>query len=783
MTMRKTIAVLALCAFGCGSSGSADHSGTGGAAGKAGTDGPKPPDPGPMCTPTAPSESACTGGVDEDCDGFADCLDSECDGQPCGDGLTCAGGACRKPCEAGKAGCVPELPPIDNVHVDKHGDTAVIGFEPVAGAKDYRIYPEPADPADWLIGDDGSVGVKNAIYRCSGNYVYQPRENDVATSLDCQLAGCDNTKHDYSRTEAESVLGWVFLTPGADRLPVYRLADPNGAGGFRNSDWVAALYPEANSAEYTSDSARRDELLKQGYRDDGIVFYTAKDAPRNVYRIKYAHGADWQGDNVVLYFTDGPEYDARSQQPPADIADFGPRLAILDAEEPGTVELHRVSYMPFDILAAGDARFEKVMHQGGVPIPAVSWPGIKGKTRFIVEALDQGCPFPGGYINAMHVDADVDRTSMEPFNAPSITLDEARLSSGEVFINGQHDGKNRPKPLARAYVDVTPEPKPEGFDFLETFDEGTEWEPFTKYQDNNCFMLRNSKWAIDTSGCTNNFAFGPLLGQFVLGMADGGSSCNVSITPKNVPTAIAADKYLHVRMSTDIPSTNRRYPQIMITDQRLEDDPPSDQGNFFDVPVHNRLGKVSFQLAGPDGMEGTADDDPPEGAQTIVVQPFAGYQETQIEYCDKRGWGVSVQCPRANVYGFHAGDYTETWKEKWTPVPVQGEMAGYDRPVQWDVYASTKRVYVFMDNKPAACAVLPSGKMPVGPVTVAYRAVLYHCGIDEGSDPKSGHTYEHDYSLCHSDHHMDDFGIQNGAPEPTWDESVLPCGTKFYGGG
>ena len=418
MTKRTTIAVLALCAFGCGSSGSADHGGMGGTAGKTGTDGPKPPDPGPMCMPTADSESACTGGVDEDCDGFADCLDSECDGQPCGDGLTCAGGACRKPCESGTAGCVPELPPIDNVHVDKHGDTAVIGFEPVAGAKDYRIYPEPADPADWLIGDDGSVGVKNAIYRCSGNYVYQPRENDVATSLDCQLAGCDNTKHNFSRTEAESVLGWVFLTPGPDRLAVYRLADPNGAGGFRNSDWVAAIYPEANSAEYTSDPARREELLKQGYRDDGIVFYTAKDAPRNVYRIKYAHGADWQGDNVVLYFTDGPEYDERSKQPPADIADFGPRIAILDAEEPGAVELHRVSYMPFDILAAGDARFEKVMHQGGVPIPVLSWPGIKGKTRFIVEALDQGCPFPGGYINAMHVDADIDRTSMEPFNEP-----------------------------------------------------------------------------------------------------------------------------------------------------------------------------------------------------------------------------------------------------------------------------------------------------------------------------------------------------------------------------
>jgi len=61
---------------------------------------------------------------------------------------------------------------------------------------------------------------------------------------------------------------------------------------------------------------------------------------------------------------------------------------------------------------------------------------------------------------------------------------------------------------------------------------------------------------------------------------------------------------------------------------------------------------------------------------------------------------------------------------------VQGDFAGYD-PRAVDVYASTSRVYVFMDGKPAACAVLPEGRMPAGPVTVAYRAVIYHCGIDE----------------------------------------------------
>ncbi|HYQ14369.1 MAG TPA: hypothetical protein VEQ58_01385, partial [Polyangiaceae bacterium] len=152
-------------------------------------------------------------------------------------------------------------------------------------------------------------------------------------------------------------------------------------------------------------------------------------------------------------------------------------------------------------------------------------------------------------------------------------------------------------------------------------------------------------------------------------------------------------------------------------------------------------------------------------------------------FCDTRGWGVSQQCDRANVYGFHAGDYTETWKESWRPVPVQGDLVGFDRPVQWDVYTSNQRVYVFMDGKPSACAVLPEGRMPAGPVTVAYRAVLYHCGIDEsvvGDD--TGHRYERDYSLCHSDRKLDDLGIELSTAAPLWDERVLPCGTKWYGG-
>jgi len=64
-----------------------------------------------------------------------------------------------------------------------------------------------------------------------------------------------------------------------------------------------------------------------------------------------------------------------------------------------------------------------------------------------------------------------------------------------------------------------------------------------------------------------------------------------------------------------------------------------------------------------------------------------------------------------------------------------------------------------------------------------FRADGRSCGIDETVTPNdTGHRYEHDYSICHSDRHMDDFGIELSAPAPAWDETALPCGTRWYGG-
>jgi hypothetical protein len=739
-----------------GSGGSTGRSGTTGSGGASKTDAGMPA----KCTPKGSTETSCWDGVDDDCDGYTDCLDPDCEAQTCGtkDGLKCTGGACLGP-----ASGLPDLPRIDNVRVIQHGDTSIVEFEPIDGALDYRVYPMPK-PEDVMVGQNGEVAVKNAVYRCGGDRPFKARENDPATLFDGSLSGAANTINNYERKAADALLGYVFLTPGPGRTPVYRMSNPEGGGGFMNADWVVPEFGEANSADYVVGSDAHDKLVQAGWRDDGIAFYAPDDGTRPVYRKEY--NGLWNGSYIAVFFTDGAEYDARQKDDPKVVTDFGKRFQIYDSQKEGSVALHRVLYNgghTFDVLAAGEARYQRALHQGNQPVWSVTWPGLTGATTLVVEALDQGCPFPGGYVSAAHADAD-------SFNYPSMTLDEARLTTGEVFINGQHEQTNRPKPIARAYVDVTPAAAPK-MDWFEGFDASEKWDPFQITSGNNgVFIYRNDKYAIDFSGCSPNLTIGPLLGQLAVGYADYGSSCNMSIVPRTVAPKLAAGNFLHARMSVEVPSTGRRYPQLMITTTKVLN--PGDVQPLDSVPLHARLGPLPFDMAAP-GPE-----------RSIVVQPFGGYHELQIQFCDQRGWGVSAQCPQANIYGYHAGSYTEKWDSPWLPVPVMGEATGYDRPVQFDVYASTERVYVFIDEKPAGCAVLPDGKMPAGPVNVAFRGVLYHSGIDESVTPDdSGQQYLKRFSLSHFDRHMDDLGIDLSVPAPAWDESRLPCGTRWYGGG
>jgi hypothetical protein len=122
-----------------------------------------------------------------------------------------------------------------------------------------------------------------------------------------------------------------------------------------------------------------------------------------------------------------------------------------------------------------------------------------------------------------------------------------------------------------------------------------------------------------------------------------------------------------------------------------------------------------------------------------------------------------------------------TWTAPWVPAPVLAEYVGADRPVRFDVYTSTDRVYVYVDDRPAGCAVLPAGRMPAGDVTVSFGTTAYHIEIDEDVVRENApHEYWERYSNFHTERRFDDLGVDSGVSLPAWDHSALPCGDRYY---
>jgi hypothetical protein len=718
--------------------------GTGGSSSKAGGAGSTgKPLPGVDCKASSTSEAQCSDGKDDDCDGFVDCLDPDCEGTSCGEadsGRSCLAGACLG------VGDLPPLPRIDNLVSKVRGDTAIVDFSAVDKALDYRIYVLPA--ADKiLVGDDGQVSVKDAVYRCGGA---MPRDNRMVDAIMRFDHSLTPNIGGYTRKDEDNLLGYVFLTPKEDRETVYRVANPEHPGGFA---WEYQNPPakEYNGADYVVGTAARDALLEKGWRDDGIAFYVAKDGAKPIYRREFAD------KRLSVFYADGAEKTAFEGQG----GEGGERFKVLAEPVDGSVPLYRIFYewaSDHDILAAGEANKARTLTQGNLPSTSLMWPGLKGETTLVIEALDAGCPWPGGFVGPV-----ARPKGFDDIDNPTITIDDARLSTGEVFINGQYPDTH-PKPIARSYVTVKPEPQPE-MDWFESFETGSLDDVVKVAEDNvDTRIYRNDKISFEFDyGGSKNWYYGEILNQ--LGV---GSSNTLGIVPLGANAKLASDKFLHVTMSVDMTSTFRRYPQIMITDTPVGTPENVEQTSF--IPMIRRLGPVPQEHL------------PPGPYHTIIVQTFSGQPELQIEFCDLRGWGVSQQCPRANVYGFHAGESNDLgWTEPWQANPVIGEYLGMDRLVKMDVYATTDEVYVYIEDKPAGCAVLPAGRFPAGDVNINFGIAAYHIDADEyvtRENPRD--EYWSRTSAIHTDRKLDDLGVKSGVTLPPWDTRIK-CGSRYYG--
>ena len=635
---------------------------------------------------------------------------------------------------------LPPLPGMTNVVALQGGDGASITFDPVDGALDYRVYVLPAD-GDLTVAADKSFVIKNGTYRCAGDREAPPVYADNEPTIGGQAIHTLVDKQQvagYMRTMAEATLGYVYPVPGPGRVPVYALGegDPNA-----DNSCYFGRYAASRVKQYTTSEDERNKLLADVARDDGVVFYVpaaADDTTTTVFTDEA-----WN-DRPRLYYADGPEAAMRDKKTAA--------FQVLKEPAAGTQPLMRVHYSNMcgrshDELAVGKERFNRAYHQGDkLPWFSLTWSGYTEPTTLVVEALDAGCPFQG-HTSPQAIPAN---TTNGVVHQEWVTLGDARAKSatGEVFINGQHDAKNLPKPIARAFVKVAPKPHPK-MDFFEDFAPGKEIA-FTPTKDcgtSNCFQAWRQQSenydqdfiSVDSAPTPGDglFAYGSMLGEWWVTFADNAADTNGKYRlTANQKATLSASEFLHVTMEVDAYSTSRRYPQILIS--------------TADAPIHYGL----------------------ETGHTLIVQPRAEINSEldfpvnyELQVCNLRTWDVNNQCPVYDMYRQKNGkDVVHLG-----PADEFGEHASVDHRVLFDVFTSTDRTYLFLEGQPYGCAMLPAGVMPAGPVTVTWGDVLYHSAVD--------HTYEFHtkHMLVEQRRHFDNLGFSSGVPAPKWDNERFPC--------
>jgi hypothetical protein len=206
---------------------------------------------------------------------------------------------------------------------------------------------------------------------------------------------------------------------------------------------------------------------------------------------------------------------------------------------------------------------------------------------------------------------------------------------------------------------------------------------------------------------------------------------------------------MHATMEVNSVGSGRRYPQLIVSDQ--------------DIPVQYNL----------------------INGHSIILQTFGDFpSRVDLEICDHVTWDVNMQCPRfilrhkLNGSGAIAGI---------NPIPEGDQfMAAVDAPTKFDLYTSTSRAYVFINDKPYACAnlaansgVSPRPIPPTGPVTVTFGDALYHSGADENFTVKMKGGFIDRHQLNEVSRHYDNLGFSSGVAAPPWDEARIPCSSTM----
>ena len=685
---------------GCGDDGPSGASGeSSGAATTAGTG------PGSGTADATGTDATASAGSEGGVDSTGDDTSGDTTGGPVD--VDCDGVTIESPLAS-----LPELAAVTGI---VRGRGVELRFEPVDDALDYRVYVLPSADA---VDDANGLHVQDAIYRCAGDRpaidlpYYQNGYLGVEVQSTGELAG-------YTRVDDDAILGHVYTLDGPDRVPVYRLGSP---AADHDGQCYGGRTANTRALRYIADADEREVLLDQGWRDDGVAFWTASNAARQVHAA--TDGDPW------MYWSSEAELAARGAGEPV--------FEVLDAPAEGTVPLHRFWMAPcggiaHDVLSAGASRLRRDSLEGQQPVWRLDWPDLQPDQVLVVEALDAGCPFQGH----LAADAVAPTGNAQAF----VTIDDVRAASptGEVFVNGQHDPASSPQPIARSYV--CPQiGAPESFDVLETFDaplglaevDLNTYGGWDLYLENErltatFYSLEPEAWSVDS-----------VMGELWVSYADWASDTNgkFRLTPKTTGQ-VGTDSFVHATVEVDLFSTGRRYPQLWVSSA-----PAPVQDNMAD-------------------------------AVTINLQTFGSWPTgLEIQRCDHRYWDVNDQCP---LFTTQHEDFSDA---PWPAQPFVSDLTGSGVRTRLDLWVSSDRAYAFIDGQPHGC-VEYDGLLPAGEVTVTYGDTLYHSGVDEPVVGTDYLDFLREYQLTETRRHVDNFGFSSGLSAPAWDHTRLPCATSL----
>jgi len=437
---------------------------------------------------------------------------------------------------------------------------------------------------------------------------------------------------------------------------------------------------------------------------------------------------------------------------------------------------------------------------------------LHAETTYVVEAIDQLCPFPGAF-GAKDTSFEIGSPDALPeLKTPVPILSEAsiRAKFGNMIFNGQGPGSplglpavnTAPKVLKRWTVQVSPldaasAARRRTADFFADFSEADqpEWVPGGTNDDGTFHepagygyslgIYQNKQfdfYATNSVNVKGNHAF---IDRGQLNMLLPDASQDTMGTVMAIPRKLAhvSDTgYLHVTYENSTNSTARRYWWLSLCGSEHE-------GETFDASgLLTQYISLNSGFFGADGMnpsvakwnclivfphDGIATPVPSTGKSnpqsSVIVLIHRANAEDKQSAIDVSPQQLNPGYPSAWYRTQHAGEVTETG--------ILDDLIQMAPRARFDLYISRSRLVMYVNGQQRLCNDFGPEKLTMAEAAVGFNDALYHSSAEHTEltasfADRSGQLYYLNDTIYEDLHTYDNVGFEENVTAPsTFDDS------------